>query len=175
MGLLKGYYLFVILFVSVTLSGYAQTVNSSIEKIKKEVESINRSGLEAKSYPYSNKCGVIKASITVYYKNGVVSKVRDTGIGDDDKAANSWNYAYYYEKDILIFSFETRQYYNNETGSKIREEIRQYFAANRLIRQMENGKISFPENIFIDGRDTKYRLKNITAPSDIAEIYPCAD
>lgn len=169
--------LFAVLLALCTLNGNAQTTKGIIEKIKKEVEHINsvKLKLEAKCFPYKNKCGVTKAAIAMYHINSDVKMIIDTGIGDSDKAATSWNYEYYYQKGDLIFSYETRRYFNNETGNEDSEELRQYFAANRLIKQIKNGITTYPKNIFINKSDTRYRLKNITKASDIDRIYECPD
>lgn len=161
--------LLVLLLLSFAPNLGAQTA----AKIRAAVKSINALKLDTKSFPYRNKCGVIKANLTIYYQNGEVRKITDTGIGDDDKAAASWNYAYYYQKGMLIFSYETRRYHNNETNEEAREETRQYFTANRLIKQIKDNKTTFPKDIFIKKNDVRYQLKGIAKQSDINRTYPC--
>ncbi|MBB4807199.1 hypothetical protein HNP38_002503 [Chryseobacterium defluvii] len=166
----------VVLLALLPLHAYAQTATNNIQKIKKEVQYINDvAQLGVKVYPYSNKCGVTKAGISVYHKNDEVRKIKDTGIGDGDKAASSWSYEYYYEKGKLIFSYETRQYHDNEKNKETREEIRQYFVDDRLVKQIENGKTTYPKNVFIQKNDARYQLRNITRASDITKIYECME
>jgi hypothetical protein len=58
-----------------TLNASAQMRSADIVDITKEVERIDASKLDARSYPYNNKCGVIKASITIYRAHNDVKKI----------------------------------------------------------------------------------------------------
>ncbi|PUB25900.1 hypothetical protein C8J95_11267 [Elizabethkingia sp. YR214] len=173
MEILKIRHLVFVLFTSFAISGYAQTMDNRVQQISKEVESIYTSKLEARPYAYRNNCGVTQAIITIYHENGEVRKVTDIGTGDDDKASGSWHYEYYYKNGHLIFSSETKRYYNNEMNRQYREDIRQYFVENQLIKQIENGKTICPKKTFISKNDMRYGLKTITKTLDIGEIYKC--
>lgn len=142
-------------------------------RIGKEVKRIDALKLKTKSYPYSNKCGVMKASIVIYSENNKVKKITDIGVGDDDRAASSWRYAYYFENGLLIFSEEMRRYHNNETNREDLDKIQQYYTDNHLVMQVENGKTAYPKNVSIDNSDTRYRLKELLRASDIEKIYEC--
>jgi len=144
-------------------------------RINKEVKRINALQLKTKSYPYSNKCGVIKASIVIYTENNTVKKITDIGVGDDDRAASSWSYAYYYENGLLVFSSEMRRYHNNETNREGLDKTQQYYTDNHLVMQVENGKTAYPKNVTIDSSDTRYQLKELLRASDIEKIYKCPD
>lgn len=165
--------LFVILFTLLTFAAHAQNVNTRIQQIRKEVALIDGYKLDIRSYSYSNNCGLVKATIKMYYKNGEVKKITDIGVGDDDKAAAAWNYEYYYNRDTLIFSHERKRYFDNEKNQNINEDIRQYFVSDRLIGKIENTRTTFPEEIFISRKDIRYQLRLISKRSDIDKIYNC--
>ncbi|WP_162902827.1 hypothetical protein [Taibaiella koreensis] len=167
--------LLTILGTSLTLLGYAQSVASKASAITKEVERINISKHDVRSYPYSNTCGVIKATITIHYQNGLVQKISDIGVGDDDRAAAAWDYQYYYKNGALIFSKETKRYFDNEKNKEVTEEIREYLVSDRLIKQVKNQVITFPKNQFISQDDIRYRLKHINNASDVRKLYKCPD
>ncbi|ULT25250.1 hypothetical protein KUH03_41615 [Sphingobacterium sp. E70] len=99
----------------------------------------------------------------------------DSGVGDDDQAASSWTYAYYFENGLLIFSSEIRRYHNNETNKEDQEEIQQYYVDNHLVMQIENGVMALPKHVSIDSNDTRYQLKELRQASDIERIYKCPD
>ncbi len=152
---------------------YPQNQESQVQQIKQEFAKINALKLDTKSFPYKNRCGVIKASITIYFKNGEIRKITDVGIGDDDKAAAKWSYQYYYKNGNLIFSYETITSFDNEKEKNITNNNREYFLDNRLIKKIEDNKINYPENSFINNQDNRYKLKLIKKSSDIDLIYEC--
>jgi hypothetical protein len=157
------------------LNNSVQTGLDHSTRIGIEVKRIDALKLKTKSYPYSNKCGVMKATIVIYSENNIVKKITDIGFGDDDRAASSWTYAYYYENGLLIFSHEMRRYHNNETNKEDLDEIRQYYAGNHLVMQIENGKMAYQKAISIATNDTRYQLKELRRASDIDKIYKCPD
>ncbi|KGE12510.1 hypothetical protein DI53_3550 [Sphingobacterium deserti] len=156
---------------------YAQPTQSKLDEIAKAVKKINAATLqlETKRFWYENKCGVNKASITIFYKDHEIQKIVDMGEGDGDKAALSWSYEYYYANGELIFSYESIQYFDNQANRDMQEESRQYFDKDYLIKQIKDGETTYPVNFMIDSDDLRYELKKITRSSDIDRIYRCPD
>lgn len=68
-------------FIFLAKIAYPQNQESQVQQIKQEFAKINALKLDTKSFPYKNRCGVIKASITIYFKNGEIRKITDVGIG----------------------------------------------------------------------------------------------
>ena len=161
------------LFIEVFWTYGQTTLDRQVGHISKEFEKINSSNLSQKTFRYSDRCGVTMATITVFSDNDIVRKITDVGIGDDDKAAASWSYQYYYENGKLIFSYEKSSGHDLETGTAYKDEVREYFVSDRLIMKIKNGQKTYPKSETINTIDTRYRLMNIKNSSDIKEIYKC--
>jgi hypothetical protein len=144
-----------------------------IKQIKQAYTFINSSKLKSNSYKYSNKCGVVNACITLYYLKGEIVKITDNGIGDDDKAAEKWNYEYYFKSGNLIFSYEWIKYYDNDLEKSVIDEKKEYFKSNKLLKKIENQKTTYPTNKTINYYDDRYLLKGIKSVKDINQIYKC--
>lgn len=153
--------------------GQAQSINSQVEKIRREFVLVNASKLEEKSFSYRNNCGVIKGRLKIYRKNEEIRKISDTGIGDDDKAAASWSYEYYYQNGKLIFSYQRSNYFDNGKNKQMTDETKQYFVDNRLIKEVKNKQTAFPKNSTISQKDLRYRLLLVNQQGDIEKLYKC--
>jgi len=161
----------IILFAIISQSR-AQNVNQQVEHIQKVVKEIDSANFEKKLFTYNNKCGVIKATIAIYYENDSVRKITDTGLGDDDKAAAKWAYKYYYENGKLIFSSESISGADDE-GKQYNNEKTEYLSSNNVVKRIENGKTIYPKKEVINSSDSRYKLTMVKSSSDIRQIYNC--
>lgn len=150
-----------------------KNVEKDITEIRKTYNAINSSYLLSNSYKYSNRCGVINATITIYYLNGEIVKITDNGIGDDDKLPAKWSIEYYYKNGELIFSYVWMKYYDVELEKDLIYEIREYFKSNNLIKIIENQKTTYPTNKKINYSDHRYRIKKIKSTKDVHKIFEC--
>lgn len=140
-----------------------------VKGIKKAFFNINASKLQSKAFDYANKCGVQKATLTLYYKGSDVVKVTDLGTGDGHKAAAKWSYQYYYEKGKLIFAYQ--QITNNPNAQPT--ETRRYYYGNKLIRKIEDNKTTDNDKESVTTKAPEYQLRSIKTEADIAKIYKC--
>ena len=150
-------------------SGKPSATDQKVTKIKKAFFDINASKLQSKAFNYVNKCGVKKATVTLYYKGSDVVKVTDLGTGDGDKAAAKWSYQYYYEKGKLIFAYQ--QITDNLNTQPT--ETRRYFLGNKLIRKIENNLTTDNGKESITTKAPEYQLRAVKSEADIAKIYKC--
>ncbi len=146
-----------------------KATEEKVKKIKKAFFDINASKLQSKAFSYTNKCGVQKATITLYYKGTDVVKLTDLGTGDGDKAALKWSYQYYYEKGKLIFAYQQITNGRNEQPT----ETRRYYLGNKIVRKMVNSQVTDNPNESINGKDVTYQLRTIKTEADIDKIYKC--
>ncbi len=151
----------------------SKNIENKIIQIRQIYKTINSSTLQKQTIKYSNKCGVVDATITLYYLNGEIVKITDNGIGDNDKAAAKWSYEYYFKNGNLIFSYEWIKYFDNELEKNTIDETREYFSSNKLIKKIENEKSTYPPNITINFSDNRYLLKKVKTTQDISKIFEC--
>jgi hypothetical protein len=162
-----------VLFINFISKAQSKIIENEIFQIKQTYKNINTSALKKQIFKYSNKCGVVDATITLYYLNGEIVKITDNGIGDDDKAAAKWNYEYYFKNGNLIFSYEWIKSFDNELEKNTIDETREYFLSNKLIKKIENQKTKYPVNMTINFSDNRYLLKKVKTTQDISKIYEC--
>jgi hypothetical protein len=151
------------------ISAAQKATEQKVTKIKKTFFDINASTLQSKAFNYANRCGVRKATIMLYYKGSDVVKVTDLGTGDGSKAAAKWSYQYYYEKGKLIFAYQ--QITNGLNDKPI--ETRRYYLGNKLVRKIEDTKVTDNAKESIDDKAVEYQLRTIKSEADIAKIYKC--
>ena len=165
--------LITVLFMNLISKAQPRIIENEIIQIKQTYKNINSSTLKKQSVKYSNKCGVVDATITLYYLNGEIVKITDNGIGNGCLAAEKWNYEYYFKNGKLIFSYEWIKSFDNELGKNTIYETREYFLSNKLIKKIENQKTTYPVNMRINFSDTRYLLKNVKTTNDIFNIFRC--
>lgn len=100
--------------IYIAVNAQPKNVEEEVKQIGQTYKIINSSKLKSSSYKYSNNCGVVNATITVFFLDGEIVKIADNGFGDDDKAAAKWNYEYYFKEGDLIFSYKWVKSYNDE-------------------------------------------------------------
>jgi hypothetical protein len=165
--------LITVLFMNLISKAQPRIIENEIIQIKQTYKNINSSTLKKQSVKYSGLCGIVDATITLYYLNGEIVKITDNGIGNGCLAAEKWNYEYYFKNGKLIFSYEWIKSFDNELGKYNIRETREYFLSNKLIKKIENQKTTYPVNMRINFSDTRYLLKNVKTTNDIFNIFRC--
>jgi hypothetical protein len=162
-----------VVFINFISKAQSRVIENKIIQIRQTYKNINSSALKKQTFKYSNVCGVVDATITLYFLNGEIVKITDNGIGDDQKAAAKWNYEYFFKNGNLIFSYEWIKSFDNELEKNTIDETREYFLSNKLIKKIENKKTKYPVNITINFSDNRYLLKKVETTQDISKIYEC--